>query len=61
MLSYTLPAVAPRVVAHDFAEHLGAELVLGELVAWLPAATLNAFLSDFACHLEAGDFTDLIS
>lgn len=60
MLSYTLPAAAPRVVAHDFAEHLSADLLLGELIAWLPAATLNDFLSDFACHLEAGDFADLL-
>jgi hypothetical protein len=60
MNPYTLPSPTPRIVAHEFADHVGADLLLGELVAWLPSATLNQFLADFACHLEAGDFADLL-
>lgn len=59
-LSYTLPNQQPRNTAWEIAESIGAELVLGELIAFLPHATLNEFLVDFAEHLEAGDFNDIL-
>jgi hypothetical protein len=34
--------------------------MLGELIAWLPSSTLSSFLCDFAQHLEAGDFNDIL-
>jgi hypothetical protein len=34
--------------------------MLSELIAWLPHSTLNSFLSDFVCHLECGDFDDIL-
>lgn len=59
--SYTIPNQQPRNTALEMAETVGAEMMLGELIAWLPHSTLNAFLSDFACHLENGDFDDILS
>jgi hypothetical protein len=44
----------------DLAAMTSESIMLGELVAWLPNATLNEFLADFAEHLEAGDFDDLL-
>ena len=60
-LSYTIPNQQPRNTAMELAEMTDEGLMLGELIAWLPHATLNEFLADFASHLEAGDFDDLLS
>ena len=60
-LSYTIPNQQPRNTAMELAEMTDEGLMLGELITWLPHATLNAFLADFASHLEAGDFDDLLS
>ena len=59
-LSYTVPNQQPQNTAWEIAESIGAELVLGELIAYLPHATLNDFLVDFCQHLEAGDFNDIL-
>lgn len=59
-MTYTIPSSNPRIEALNIADNVGESLVFHELVAWLPSATLNDFLSDFACHLEAGDYNDLI-
>lgn len=59
-LSYILPNEQPRNTAWEIQESVGAELMLAELISWLPHNQLNAFLVDFAAHLEAGDFDDLL-
>lgn len=59
-LSYTIPNQQPRNTAMELAELTSPELMLGELIAWLPHATINEFLTDFAQHLEAGDFDDVL-
>lgn len=59
-ISYTLPNQQPRNTAWEIQDSVGAELMLGELIAWLPHNQLNDFLVDFAAHLEAGDFNDLL-
>jgi hypothetical protein len=59
-LSYTLPNEQPRVTAMEISEIVSAEIMLGELIAWLPSSTLSSFLCDFAQHLEAGDFNDIL-
>jgi hypothetical protein len=60
-LSYTIPNQQPRNTAMELAEMTSEEIMLGELIAWLPHATLNEFLADFAQHLESGDFDDLLA
>jgi hypothetical protein len=60
-LSYTIPNQQPRNTAMELAEMTSESIMLGELIAWLPRATLNAFLADFAQHLESGDFDDLLA
>jgi hypothetical protein len=60
-LSYTIPNQQPRNTAMELAEMTSEGIVLGELIAWLPHATLNEFLTDFAQHLESGDFDDLLA
>ena len=59
-LTYTIPSQQPRYVAMSLAELTSQELMFKELIAWLPHATINEFLTDFAQHLEAGDFDDLL-
>ena len=59
-LSLTLPNQQPRNTAWEMAETVGAELLLYELLAFLPHSTLNDFLVDFASHLEAGDYNDIL-
>lgn len=59
-LSYTIPNQQPRNTAMELAEMTDEGLMLSELIAWLSHATLNEFLADFAQHLEAGDFDDLL-
>lgn len=59
-LLYTLPNQQPRNTALEISEAVSAELMLGELIAWLPSSYLNDFLVDFTCHLEAGDFDDML-
>jgi hypothetical protein len=59
-LSYTLPNEQPRNTAMEISELVSAEMMLGELIAWLPTSTLSDFLCDFAQHLEAGDFADIL-
>ncbi len=59
-LSYTVPNQQPRNTAVELSETVGAELMLSELIAWLPHSTLNSFLSDFVCHLKCGDFDDIL-
>jgi hypothetical protein len=55
-LSYTIPNQQPRNTAKELSEIVGAEMMLDELICWLSHDQLNSFLSDFACHLENGDF-----
>lgn len=59
-LSYTIPNQQPRHTAMELAEMTSESIMLSELIAWLPHATLNEFLGDFAQHLESGDFDDLL-
>jgi hypothetical protein len=59
-LSYTIPNQQPRNTAMELAELTSQKLMFNELIAWLPHATINEFLTDFAQHLEAGDFDDLL-
>ena len=59
-LPYVIPNQQPRHTAMDLAAMTSESNMLNELVAWLPHATLNEFLADFAEHLEAGDFDDLL-
>jgi hypothetical protein len=61
LFSYTLPSSQPRIAAIELSESTGKGLMLSEIIAWLPSATLNAFLADFASHLEQGDFDDLLT
>jgi hypothetical protein len=59
-LSYVLPNEQPRNTAMEISEAVSAEIMLGELICWLPTSTLSDFLCDFAQHLEAGDFDDIL-
>jgi hypothetical protein len=59
-MEYTVPNQQPRHTTHELAESVGFDVVLGELIAWLPRSTLNDFLVDFVHSLENGDFDDLI-
>jgi len=42
------------------ADTCGADLMLNELISYLPTATVADFMEDFNRHLDAGDFADLI-
>ena len=60
-LTYVIPNEQPRQTARDLASTTGESLMLNELIAWLSPSTLNEFLTDFAEHLESGDFDDIFS
>lgn len=60
-LPYVIPNQQPRHTAMDLATMTSESLMLDELIAWLPHSTLNEFLTDFAEHLESGDFDDLLN
>lgn len=60
-LPFTVPNEQPRNSAWEIKEIVGTDLMLCELISWLSHDDLNAFLTDFCCHLEAGDFNDLLN
>lgn len=43
------------------ASAFGSELILNELIYFLPSATVSDFMEHFNQHLDAGDFADLIN
>ena len=60
-MSFDLTPATARCHAHTVAELVGAELMLNELISFLPTATVCEFMEDFNQHLDAGDFADLIN
>lgn len=60
MSSFDLSPATARAHAMAAAESLGSNLILSELIAFLPTATLYEFMEDFNQHLSCGDFKDLI-
>ena len=60
-MSTPLSPASARCHAHTVAELVGAELLLNELISFLPTATVCEFMEDFNRHLDAGDFADLLN
>ncbi len=59
-MSVDLTPATARGHAMAAASAFGPELILNELIYFLPSATVNDFMEHFNQHLDAGDFADLI-
>lgn len=60
-MSIPLSPATARAHAMAAASAAGAQLVLNELIYFLPSATVAEFMEEFNRHLDAGDFADLLN
>lgn len=60
-MSVDLTPATARAHALAAASAAGDQLLLNELIYFLPSATVYEFMEHFNRHLDAGDFDDLIN
>jgi hypothetical protein len=51
-ISSIKPNEQPRHTVQELGQSLGHELILDELIAWLPQSTLNKFLAELPSILQ---------